>query len=309
MTRVDRVALSSFLGASVLGGGNAVSVRFSNRELAPLWGAGLRFALATAVLLAVMAVLRLEWPRGRALAGAALFGGLNFGAAFALVYLALLRVHGGFGQVLFALVPLFTLLLAVAWRQERLTATALGGTALAVLGVAVLAGPVLADASTMDSGPAVALSVLALLAGAVCQSQAAVLVRAFPPAHPVTMTAVGMGVGAALLLAGSALRGEAWTPPHTAPTWFALGYLVLGGSVTAFVLSLVVLRRWSASRASYITVLIPCITVLLSAWLDDEPVGVGLLLGGPLILAGVVIGAIHAPPGPVPAPLPNSAHR
>jgi hypothetical protein len=42
----ERVALAAFLTTSVLAGGNAVSIRFSNRELAPLWGAGLRFSLA-----------------------------------------------------------------------------------------------------------------------------------------------------------------------------------------------------------------------------------------------------------------------
>jgi hypothetical protein len=43
--------------------------RFSNRELAPLWGASLRFALAAALLLAVMVLLGLAFPRGRALVG------------------------------------------------------------------------------------------------------------------------------------------------------------------------------------------------------------------------------------------------
>jgi hypothetical protein len=33
-----------------------------NRELAPLWGASLRFALAAALLLAAMVVLRLASP-------------------------------------------------------------------------------------------------------------------------------------------------------------------------------------------------------------------------------------------------------
>jgi hypothetical protein len=42
----------------------------------------------------------------------------------------------------------------------------------------------------------------ALLAVAVCIAQAAVLVRRFPAVHPVTMNAVGMTTGAALLLAG-----------------------------------------------------------------------------------------------------------
>jgi hypothetical protein len=44
------VALTAFVTYAVLAGGNAVVVRFSNRELAPPWGAGLRFALAAALL-------------------------------------------------------------------------------------------------------------------------------------------------------------------------------------------------------------------------------------------------------------------
>ena len=48
MTSGGRLALGAFLVASLLAGGNAVGVRFSNRELSPLWGAGLRFAFASA---------------------------------------------------------------------------------------------------------------------------------------------------------------------------------------------------------------------------------------------------------------------
>ena len=42
----ERIALAAFVAESVLAGGNAVAVRFSNRELAPLWGAGLRCSRA-----------------------------------------------------------------------------------------------------------------------------------------------------------------------------------------------------------------------------------------------------------------------
>src|SRR5918911_344577 len=120
----ERVALASFVASALLAGGNGVSIRFSNRELPPLWGAGLRFSLAAALLLMVMAVLPLRVPRGRALVGALLYGLFNFGAAFALAYYALVRLHAGFGQTLLALVPLMTLLLAVAQHQERLRAAA-----------------------------------------------------------------------------------------------------------------------------------------------------------------------------------------
>jgi drug/metabolite transporter (DMT)-like permease len=77
-----------------------------------LWGAGLRFGLAAALLVVVMALLRLELPRRRALTGCLLYGALNFGAAFALIDYGLVRVHAGLGQTLLAVVPLATLLLA-----------------------------------------------------------------------------------------------------------------------------------------------------------------------------------------------------
>jgi drug/metabolite transporter (DMT)-like permease len=144
------------------------------------------------------------------------------------------------------------------------------------------------------------LSFLALLGGALCFAEAAVLVRRFPPVHPVTMNAVGMATGGALLLIGSVLVGEPVVLPERGPTWVALGYLVLVGSIVVFVLYLFVLRYWAASRAAYTFVLIPFVTVFLSAWLDDEPIGAGLVLGGLLVLAGVYVGALR--PAPKEAP-------
>jgi drug/metabolite transporter (DMT)-like permease len=288
----DRVALAAFASNSVLAGGNAVAIRYSNRELEPLWGAGLRFALAAALLLAAMAVLRLRLPRGRAMAGAVLFGAFNFGGAFGLFYFALVDLHAGFGQILLALVPLATLLVAVLERQERFRVAAVAGALVALAGIAVM------SRTSLRALPL--LPVLAAVGSALCFAQAAVLVRRFPPVHPVTMNAVGMATGAALLVAASALADEPIGLPRRAATWTALAYVVAVGSVVVFLLYLVVLRRWAASRAAYLFVLIPFVTVALSAWLDDEAVDATLVLGGLLVLAGVYAGALRpqrlAPP-------------
>jgi drug/metabolite transporter (DMT)-like permease len=289
----ERIVLAAFLTGSILAGGNAVGVRFSNRELAALWGAGLRFSVAAVLLLVVMAVLRLPVPRGRELTGTLLYGAFNFGGAFALAYYGLVQVHAGFGQILLALVPLATLLLAVAQGQERLRAAAVLGTVLALAGVATLS-----RAPLQESVPL--LSFLALLGGALCFAEAAVLVRRFPPVHPVTMNAVGTATGGALLLIGSVLAGEPVVFPERAATWIALAYLVLVGSIVVFVLYLFVLRYWAASRAAYTFVLIPFVTVVLSAWLDEEPIGPGLMLGGLLIVAGVYVGALRSAPREAP---------
>ena len=285
----EGLVFGAFAVNALLAGGNAVGIRFSNRELDPLWGAGVRFGLAALLLVALLAMLRLELPRGRALLGAVLFGSLNFGAAFGLAYYALVELHAGFGQILLALVPLATLLLAVLQGQERLRLAAVVGTLLALAGIALMS-----RAPLRESVPL--LSLLAALGSALCFAQAAVLVRRLPPVHPVTMNAIGMASGTALLLAGSLLAGETAALPADDGTWIALGYLVAVGSVVVFLLYLFVLGRWTASRAAYVFVLIPFVTVVLSAWLDDEPVGSELVLGGLLVLAGVYVGALRPAP-------------
>ena len=107
-----------------------------------------------------------------------------------------------------------------------------------------------------------------------------------------------MALGAAILLALSLLARESIVVPERGATWLALAYMVVLGSGPVFVLYVVVVRLWSASRAAYTFVLIPVVTVLLSAWLDDEPIGLGLVLGGSLVLAGVYVGALRPAPEP-----------
>ncbi|MEV5971391.1 EamA family transporter [Streptomyces sp. NPDC051921] len=285
----DRLTLAAFAAVSLLAGGNAVGVRFSNRELDPLWGAALRFGVSSLVLLAVMGLRRMSFPRGRALAGAALFGVLNFGVTSALAYYAFVHIHAGLGQTVLSLTPLATLLLAVAQGLERFRAAAAFGTVLATAGVAVIS-------RTPLTGDVPVLSFLAILGSVLGFAQATVLVRRLPEVHPVTMNAVGMSAGSVLLLAGSAAAGDTWRLPDRTATWWALAYLVVVGSVLTFVLYLFVVHRWDASRAAYVFVVIPVVTIVLSAWLDAEPLTASLLLGTPLILLGVYVGALRRRP-------------
>ena len=203
-----------------------------------------------------------------------------------------MRVHAGLGQTLLAVVPLATLLLAVLHRQERLSVRPVIGTLLALAGIAVMSRAPLREAVPL-------LSLLALLGGALCFAEAAVLVRRFPPVHPVTINAVGMSTAAALLFAVSLVAGESLELPQRTATLVALGYLVTAGSILVFVLYVVVLRYWNASRAAYVFVVVPVVTVVLSAWLDDEPIRIGLVLGGILVLAGVYVGALRPGRSPV----------
>jgi hypothetical protein len=106
--------MAAFSAAVLIGGGNFVAVRFSNRELEPFWGAGLRFSLAAVLFVTIAVVLRLRPPRGRELALTATYGIFSFTLTYALMYWALVRITAGSTAVVLAAVPL----VAPSWRRS-----------------------------------------------------------------------------------------------------------------------------------------------------------------------------------------------
>ena len=279
----DRITTIAFIGVILFAGVNAVAVRQSNTELAPFWGATLRFAAATA-LFALLAILwRVPFPNGRALVGAMLYGLFGFGIAYALLYFALQDAPAAVGQVALALSPLLTIPLAVAHRLERLRIRMLVGAAIATVGIII----VFADQLSLDV-PIVSLVALVLASAAA--AEAVIIPKAFPRTHPVSTNLVGMAVGAAFLLLLSVVTGERWSLPASSGTWLALGYLVVVGSVVVFLLVLFVLGRWDASTTSYQLLPMPIVTVIAAAVLRGEPITPGLIVGGAIVLAGVYIG-------------------
>ena len=104
--------------------------------------------------------------------------------------------------------------------------------------------------------------------------------------------AVGMVVAAPLLLATSLVVGETWALPTEQDTIIAVVYLVTIGSVGLFVLTLLVIRRWTASATAYMFVLFPVGALLLDALLLDEPLTLRAVTGSMVVIAGVWFGAL-----------------
>lgn len=281
------LTLVAFAGFVVLVAANVVAIRFTNRELPPLWGAGTRFAAAGTLFALYVVARRLPLPHGRALLGSVLFGVLQFGVGFALGYWALLEVPAGFASVILASVPLFTMLFAFLAGLEPLRGRGVVGALAAVGGIAVMFG----ERAGGDVPP---LHLLAAVGTAACFALVPVVVKRFPEVHVAANNAVGMLVGALVLLGLSVASGEPAVAPRIPATWAAQLYLVLPGSMGVFALLLFVLQRWTATAVSYQAVLSPPVAIALAAWLLGEPATGGLLLGGGLVLVGVYV-AILAP--------------
>jgi drug/metabolite transporter (DMT)-like permease len=292
-TGPDRTTLAAFVAFVSLAGGNVIAVRSvscEDCELDPFWAAASRFLLASLILAAIALVVRGGMPRGRALLGAMLYGVLGFGAAFAFAYWGLQRVSAGLGAVFLATVPLLTFGFALLHGQERFRWDGLIGGVFAVAGMAVIFREGLAAGVPFAS-------LLSLFVAAVCFAETGIVVKAFPRVHPVSMNAIGLGVGGLMLLVLAVLSGESLVVPELEKTWFAQVYLVIFGSVLAFTLYVYVLRRWTASAVSYEGVLIPIVAILLASWLQDEEITWAFAAGSVLVLFGVYVGALRRPAG------------
>jgi drug/metabolite transporter (DMT)-like permease len=279
-----RTTLAAFLGAVALGGTNFVAVRFSNRELDPLWGAGARFSIAAGIFAVALVALRLAVPRGRDARILVVYGTLAFGASYGLLYWGMQEVPAGIAAVVLATGPLLTLLLATAHGMERLRKRAVVGA------VVVLVGSGLMFLQPGESAFGM-LRLGAICLAALTAAESVVLVKRCGPEHPVAMNMVAMGIGAAALLGVSAVNGEQWDMPRDPATVVAFAYLV-ASSVVVFMLFLLVIRRWTASATSYIFVLMPPVTVVLGAVLGGEAITIGTVAGGLVVLAGVYAGAL-----------------
>ncbi len=284
-----RLVSGAFLLVVLFGGANFVAGKITIRELAPFWAATLRLAAAAAVLFAFVVAQRLPIPRGRALAGALAYGVLGFGAAYAFAYWGFQRVPAGLGATVMAVTPLFTFVLALLHGQETFRWRPLLGGGVALAGIAVMFSRSVSAAVPLPS-------LLAVVAFALCNAEASVVVKQFPKSHPITTNAIGMLTGAVILMLLSVLFHESRSVPALTRTWVALAYLIFLGSTVTFVLFLFVLKSWPASRVSYMFVLFPLVAVTLAAWLDRAPVTPALVFGGLLVLLGVFVGVVTQVP-------------
>ena len=296
---------AAFLGAVLIGGANFIAVSFSNMELPPLFGAALRFGLASAVFILIAQIAHVPWARGQAAAGAAVYGLLAFGASYALLYFALLGLAAGKVAVIVASVPLFTLAIAVIVGQERLSARGIIGGVLVIAGIAVLSLGTL-------GGEFSAVYLFGAVLGAVTIAASSVFVKTLHDVHPISLNAIGMAAGTLFLALGSLLLGERWLLPNETPTLLALGWLVLLGSVGLFQLFLYVIRRWSASATVYAVAGMPVVTAGLGAVMLDQPITVEVVVGGTLVIVAVYVGAIararKLPPLPEGPDLTTETH-
>ena len=107
--------------------------------------------------------------------------------------------------------------------------------------------------------------------------------------HPAALNAPSMLIGAVALAVASYANGDGFALPTDAATWGAVLYLALAGTVLAFLVYFSMLKTWSVTSLSFISVFTPAIALVLGfVFLDERPTA-WTVVGAVLIVAGVAL--------------------
>lgn len=271
-------------------GGTWVAGRYAVQAAPPLGIAVWRFLIAGAALLALVLLRhgRLPRPTRREwvlIAGLGASGIFLYNLCF--LY-GLQRLAAGHAALVVALNPVMITLAAAAWLGERLTPQKTAGSVIALLGCLIVIG---------HGAP------LALLSGEIGRGELLIVGcalfwatytligrRATRTLSALVVTAYSTAFGWTLLLV-TALADDpaALRPDYPALVWLAILFLALLGTTLAFTWFNAAVAQIGAARASIFINLVPVAAVLAGAWLLDERLGLSVLVGGALVLAGVVL--------------------
>lgn len=254
-------------------------------DIAPFFGAGIRFGLAGIGVLAAAAVLRRSLRTDFALS--ALVGLLPFATTYGLIYWAEQYVTSGLTAVLFGVLPLYVALLAAALLPaEPLRARLLAGVGIALAGLVVA----FSESLEIGTGEYTALAALAVILSPVASAIGNIAIkRRGARTDPLVMNGWAMLIGGVALLAVSAPT-EDWGATVWSPA--AVGsilYLAVLGTGFTFVTITVLLRELPAVTVSFIAMLIPFGALALGALIRDEAVTLLAVVGALLVVAGIAV--------------------
>jgi drug/metabolite transporter (DMT)-like permease len=282
----ERIGVLIAIVSSGLGGTAAAVTRYLVMGADPLTLAILRLGIGFICVLPIALLLRVKWPRHSDWPGVATLGIGFFGLFFVLYNVAVGYTTAARASLALSTLPLQTMLVGALLGVEPLTARKCAGVGIAILGV------VAALASGLSAAPPGAWrGELIMTAAVLCMAFYNVWSRPFMlRSSALGFLAVGMGCGAAVLVAVGLLTGRvAVLATFGPPQWIAGVYLGVGGGALAFFLWVLALQRATPTRVANTMTVNPIAAALLAAWLVDEPITANLVVGLVAVFLGIWI--------------------
>lgn len=275
MTKLLPAAAAATTG--ILVGATIVATRFVIDQTSPASLALLRYFIGCCCLLPpVLLSARVRFER-RDLLPIGLLGITQFGVVVVLLNYALQFIPSARAALIFATLPLLTMILAMALGYERVTLVKAVGVVLTIAGVGFALGEKAIQLGSPTNGWIGELAVLASAAsGAVCS----VLYRPYLRKYP-TLPVSAFAMLASVVFLAVFAAGEGFfkaLPQFTTSGWLAVGFIGISSGV-GYYLWLWALNHTTPTNVTVFLALSPVTATVLGALFLAEGISTTSLLG------------------------------
>lgn len=271
---------------SVLWGATFFFTGYALHELPPLTLVFLRLVIASLILLPLLRINRIPFPVG--VAGwmpFAVMALINNVIPFSLIVMAQTYIPSGLASVVNATTPVFVVLVAAAFGDEKLILRRVAGVLLGLAGVLVLRGFHFEFGSRQSIG--IALCLGATMWFGLSALWATRKLTGSPPLATATFQLMSSGV---MMFVLAMIFDRPWTLPMPgAMTWMAVIGLASLSTALAYIIFFQIIIRSGASNVMLVTLLVPISAILLGYFILGERIELREVIGAFIIGSALLV--------------------
>lgn len=256
------------------------------RYMPALQLAGIRQLIGGILYVVFFLYKKAPWPKGKQWKAIFILSILNFVLSNGLSTWGVKYISSGLGAIIGAIFPLWIVFITL-FRGERIARLSILGLIVSFTGVCVIFYDYLGDFLKPDFRFGILLSLIATVSWAFGSLYTKKKATSF---NPYFSLGLQMLISSCITLAIIGATGTGVNITSIpANSWWAIGYLVIIGSVLTFIAFIYMLQRLPPEINSIYAYVNPIVAVLLGALIFGEQLTMAIAIGGGITLGGLYL--------------------
>ena len=257
------------------------------RHMPALQMAGIRQLIAGALYVGFFLYKRVAFPQRKDWVPILVLSFLNFVMSNGLSTWGVQYISAGLGSIMGAIFPLWLVVIGLFISKEKIPGKAIAGLMLGFGGVCIIFYEHLQDFFNADFRFGIFLSLVATWTWAFATLYTKKQAAHFNPYFSLGLQMLISGIS---LIGFTSLTGNSMAITEIPwQSWASIAYLVVFGSLIAFIAYLYALQNLPTEQASVYAYINPVVAILCGALVFNEKITIFIIIGGAVTLLGVYL--------------------
>ena len=248
--------------------------------------AGIRQFIGGILYVAFFLYKKAPWPKGKQWKVIFILSILNFVLSNGLSTWGVKYISSGLGAIIGAIFPLWIVLITV-FRGEKIARLSILGLVISFGGVCVIFYDHLADFLKPDFRFGIFISLIATFTWAFGTMYTRKKAASFNPYFSLGLQMLISSFITLAIIGATGTGVNISSIPEN--SWWAIGYLVIIGSVLTFIAYIYMIQRLPAEINSIYAYINPIVAILLGTIIYGEPLTMAIAIGGAITLFGLYL--------------------